>query len=84
MFIRENTVSIVSSVCVFLCDLINCYLCRIQITEIIKIFIKESKMVNNSKLQLMYLMVLLGLSIAQVNFFLTLLLLNQKYLQMQP
>ena len=38
------------------CDLINCYLCRIQENEIINVFIKESKMVNNSKLQMMYLM----------------------------
>ena len=39
------------------CDLINCYLCRIQETEIINVFIKENKMVNNSKLQMMYLMI---------------------------
>ena len=64
-------------------DLINCYLCRILRTEIIKIFIIESKMVNDSKLQQMYLMILFGLSIAQLNFFMTLLLLNQEYLQMQ-
>ena len=65
------------------CDLINCYICRILRTEIIKIFVKESKMVNGSKLQLMYLMILFGLSIAQLSFFMTLLLLNQEYLQMQ-
>ena len=63
--------------------MINFYLCRIQRTEIIVIFIKESKMVNNSKLQLMYFRIFFGLSIAQLNFFVTLLLLNQKYLQMQ-
>ena len=50
------------------CALINCYLCRLQRTEIIKIFMKESKMVNDSKLQLMYLMILFGLFIAQLNF----------------
>ena len=33
---------------------------------------------NDSKLQLMYLMIFLGLSIAQLNFFMTLFLLNQK------
>ena len=38
-------------------------------------------MVNDSKLQQMYLMILFGLSIAQLNFFMTLLLLNQEYLQ---
>ena len=63
--------------------MINFYLCRIQRTEIIAIFIKERKMVNNSKLQLMYFRIFFGLSIAQLNFFVTLLLLNQKYLLMQ-
>ena len=33
---------------------------------------------NDSKLQLMYLMIFLGLSIAQLNFCMTLFLLNQK------
>ena len=33
---------------------------------------------NDSKLQLMYLMIFLGLSIAQLNLFMTLFLLNQK------
>ena len=61
----------------------NSYLCQIQRTEIIKIFIKESKMVNDCKLQLMHLMILFALAIVQLNISMTLLLLNQKYLQMK-
>ena len=34
-----------------------------------KFFYKEINMVNHSKLQLMYLMILFGLSIAQLNFY---------------
>ena len=66
------------------CDLINCCLCRIQRMEIMKIFIKESKIMNDSNLQLNYF-ILLELSIAQLFFFffVTLFRLNQKYLQMQ-
>ena len=44
---------------------------------------KESKMMNNSKLQLMYLMILFELSTAQITIFMTFFLLIQKYLQMQ-
>ena len=44
---------------------------------------KESKMMNDSKLQLMYLMILFELSIAQITIFMTFSLLFQKYLQMQ-
>ena len=44
---------------------------------------KESKMMNDSKLQLMYLMILFELSIAQITIFMTFFLLIQKYLQMQ-
>ena len=44
---------------------------------------KESKMMNDSKLQLMYLMILFELSIAQITVFMTFFLLIQKYLQMQ-
>ena len=44
---------------------------------------KESKMMNDSKLQLMYLMILFELSIAQITIFMTFSLLIQKYLQMQ-
>ena len=40
-------------------------------------------MVNDSKLQLMYLMILFGLCIAQLNISMTLLWLNQKHLRMQ-
>ena len=63
--------SIFSSVlCISIsCDLINCYLCRIQRTEITKIFSEEIKMVKDSKLQLMYLMILFGLSIAPLIFY---------------
>ena len=44
---------------------------------------KESKMMDDSKLQLMYLMILFELSIAQITIFMTFSLLFQKYLQMQ-
>ena len=44
---------------------------------------KKSKMMNDSKLQLMYLMILFELSIAQITVFMTFFLLIQKYLQMQ-
>ena len=44
---------------------------------------KESKMMNDRKLQLMYLMILFELSIAQITIFMTFFLLIQKYLQMQ-
>ena len=44
---------------------------------------KESKMMNDRKLQLMYLMILFELSIAQITVFMTFFLLIQKYLQMQ-
>ena len=44
---------------------------------------KKSKMMNDSKLQLMYLMILFELSIAQITIFMTFSLLIQKYLQMQ-
>ena len=40
-------------------------------------------MMNDSKLQLMYLMILFELSIAQITIFMTFSLLFQKYLQMQ-
>ena len=40
-------------------------------------------MMNDSKLQLMYLMILFELSIAQITIFMTFSLLIQKYLQMQ-
>ena len=40
-------------------------------------------MVNHSKLQLIYFMILFELSIAKLIFFMTLFLLNQKYLQIQ-
>ena len=40
-------------------------------------------MMNDSKLQLMYLMILFELSIAQITVFMTFFLLIQKYLQMQ-
>ena len=40
-------------------------------------------MMNDSKLQLMYLMILFELSIAQITIFMTFFLLIQKYLQMQ-
>ena len=44
---------------------------------------KESKMMNDRKLQLMYLMILFELSIAHITIFMTFFLLIQKYLQMQ-
>ena len=75
--------SIVSSVMctsISCSDLINCYLCRVQRPEIIKVFSREIKMVNDDiKLQLMYLLFCLGY-LWLSKFCMTFLLLNQKYL----